>query len=82
MSLEAERKDMTKPKHTKRPKTSGPAVGSSDLVRLLTHRGIGDARSAALNLCYEIENLPNSQQQTKVIELAAALLQRLNDLLP
>jgi hypothetical protein len=46
------------------------------------HRGIGDARSAALNLCYEIENLPASEQQTKVSVLATALQKRLNDLLP
>lgn len=45
-------------------------------------RGIGEARSAALDLCYEIEKLPASEQQTKVSVLASKLVSLLNELLP
>lgn len=49
---------------------------------LKLHKGIGDARSAALNLCYEIEKLPASAQSTKLSLLASALQSHLNELLP
>jgi len=43
---------------------------------------IGQARSAALNLCYLIEDLPASEQQTKVSLQASALAAFLNESLP
>jgi hypothetical protein len=45
-------------------------------------KGIGEARSAAMNLCYAIEELPASEQQTKVSIQASDLVRQLNELLP
>lgn len=44
--------------------------------------GIGEARQAAMELCWEIEKLPASEQQTKVSIQASDLVRQLNELLP
>lgn len=43
---------------------------------------IGDLRSSAMDLCYQIEKSGASPELTKASEMASGLQRRLNDLLP
>jgi hypothetical protein len=45
-------------------------------------RGIGEARQAAMELCWQIEKSGASEELTKCSVMASALQSKLNDLLP
>ena len=52
---------------------------ASELAR---DKEIGDLREMANNLCWHIEGLPASEQQTKISLMASDICRRLNELLP
>lgn len=47
-----------------------------------TNKGIGDARQAAMDLCWQIEKSGASEELTKCSVMASELQSKLNDLLP
>jgi hypothetical protein len=49
---------------------------------LALQKGIGEARQAALELCYAIESAGASQALTNCSIMASSLQQKLNELLP
>ena len=49
---------------------------------LRLHKGIGEARQAAMDLCHQIEKSGASPELTQCSVMASALVNQLNDLLP